>query len=93
MSNAPSYIVYICANCVAVRHFKRENDSNIYRCHICGFEVSYDNGAITTIGIPKTFTKTKEPEKEPMISMQRKIRNYHPEGLLRNPYGRRRKPK
>lgn len=85
----PLYLVLVCVNCVAVRHFKpKPKGNNIYYCPVCRFEVLWNNGVITSIGIPRTFTKTIEPPEESMEKIRKKIRDYYPEGLVRNPYGR-----
>lgn len=54
----PSYLVIVCPNCVAIRHFKPKS-SDTYCCPVCGFKVSYNNGVITKISIPKKFNKIR----------------------------------
>ncbi len=48
MGSGPLYLVYVCPNCLAIRHLKPK-DNNIYCCPVCGFEVLYNNGIITEV--------------------------------------------
>lgn len=45
MDNVKTYLVYYCAGCIAIRHFKYKKD-NIYYCPVCGLEVYYIDGRI-----------------------------------------------
>lgn len=83
MSNNPSYLVYVCPVCVAIRHLKPKNDgSNVYYCSVCKLEFLYDNGIITKIGIPpKSSSHPSERYSNPKSR-----------GIIRNPYGRMGRP-
>lgn len=42
----PEYLVYVCANCHNIRHFKPKGDDNIYYCPVCKSEIEYIDGRI-----------------------------------------------
>lgn len=47
MGSGPSYLVWVCPNCLHVRNFKKKDGkSNVYYCSVCKLEVYYCNGSI-----------------------------------------------
>ncbi|GAI99875.1 unnamed protein product [marine sediment metagenome] len=50
LKSKPLYLLIVCSNCIATRHFKPKDDgSDIYSCPVCGFEVEYNDGVVTKV--------------------------------------------
>lgn len=46
----PLFLVSVCVNCIAIRHFRPKGDGNIYYCPVCKLEVCYIDGRIERKG-------------------------------------------